>query len=696
MELKKLQEKLKNIQNQTQSKNVSDITNVNENNSNKYSVPTVQDIVNMENRQKLNNNILPASIQNSNINNTQILPTKSTFENPNINMSINGETSNLTKIKPKILEDIKGFKLGNPNIESYKGSYIKTMMNEVGIKVPTAMNYVNEVKPDMSYTTTMKLNEEQNASIKKVLQELKNIDVNSINNINYSIPIGNYKYVKSSNSNINELRRTASMYLNNTARTNNTIKLLENIIKDRNYTIRFNPNITNEQGVSVDGKISVENGQTIIELNPNSSNYVEFLVIHEITHDIATKEMKELILDYAKRDPEFEKSLETLKERYKTDDVSDEVVADVCGELFGNREFIQSVVEKKPNIFKKILNNIRKLAEKIKGTGANEYVSFVENLKEKWEEAYYSNQSNLTDTKYMITSVKGMQNGINVNNRYQDIKNRYEIALKLSNNNYSNEDIRKITGWFKDNKGNWKFEISDRNTFLIKKTMPNTNYKLSDIFEAKTLYEMYPELKNITIEFKNLKGKNGRYSSTNKKMILNNKLLNNLDNLKGTLLHEIQHYIQYEENLPTGTTILFGNEQYANSLGEIEAANTKERRNLTVDERKEIIPESSKENPVHPNRNAILNHKRNAIEKIAEKLYNLIGDKSNELFEENDIETTKMDASKNSKEDSNGLGFNGRYDVKELNDSSFSLNKNQIMEIYKRIKKLVLTKNWKT
>lgn len=97
---------------------------------------------------------------------------------------------------------------------------------------------------------------------------------------------------------------------------------------------------------------------------------------------------------------------------------------------------------------------------------------------------------------------------------------------------------------------------------------------------------------------------------------------------------------------------------------------------------------SVKQNPTPPNRNAILNHKRNAIEKIAEKLYNLIGDKSNELFEENDIETTKMDASKNSKEDSNGLGFNGRYDVKELGNSSFSLTKNQIMKIYRNIKKI--------
>lgn len=143
-------------------------------------------------------------------------------------------------------------------------------------------------------------------------------------------------------------------------------------------------------------------------------NYVEFLVIHEITHDIATKEMKELILDYAKQDSEFNDSLETLKKRYKTDDVSEEVVADVCGELFGNREFIQSVVEKKSNIFKKILNNIRKLAEKIKGTGVNEYVNFVEKLKAMWEDAYYSNQSNLNTTMFSIQTDSNGSKYVNV------------------------------------------------------------------------------------------------------------------------------------------------------------------------------------------------------------------------------------------------------------------------------------------
>lgn len=420
IELNNLKEKLNAIQNQNADTSTSSKAEVN--------LPTVQDIVNQE-KSSQNSVNLPVYNQQSNITNSDkaILPTVNDFNSSNINVPTSNIKVDMAKIKPEILEDIKGFKLGDPSIESYKGSYIKTMLNEVGIKVPTAMNYVSEVRPDMSFTTTKDLTRQQYASIGNALQKLRSVDVTSVNNANYSIPIGNYQYVKSSNANINELRRTASMYLNNTARSNNTIKLLENIIKDRNYIIRFNPNITNEQGIPVNGLITKENGKTIIELNPNADNYVEFLVIHEITHDIATKEMKELILDYAKQDPEFEKSLESLKERYKTNDVSDEVVADVCGELFGNREFIQSVVEKKPNIFKKILNNIRKLAEKIKGTSADEYVSFVENLKEMWEDAYYSNRSDLSKTMYHLS--ENALNEVNdaLNNPNTDINSMVKL-----------------------------------------------------------------------------------------------------------------------------------------------------------------------------------------------------------------------------------------------------------------------------
>lgn len=214
--------------------------------------------------------------------------------------------------------------------------------------------------------------------------------------------INNVKYTPEIQKNINELVSTANTYLNKTQKANDIVKLLQKIIVNKGYSIRFNPNITNEQGVAVNGLIRKENGTTTIELNPNADNYVEFLIVHEITHDIATEEMKELILDYAKQDPNFNNALESLKEKYNTDDVTDEVVADVCAELFGNKEFIQSVAEKKPSLFKKILNNIRELAKKLKGTGANEYVSFVEKLKVMWEDAYYSNISNLKDKMYSI------------------------------------------------------------------------------------------------------------------------------------------------------------------------------------------------------------------------------------------------------------------------------------------------------
>lgn len=657
--LNELKKQLNYIQNQNTDTDFSLPTREN--------LPTVQDIVNQEKSSQSGIN-LPAYKQQSNINNSDkaILPTVNDFNSSNINIPTSDIKVDMAKISPEILNDIKGFKLGDPSIESYKGSYIKTMLNEVGIKVPTAMNYVSEVRPDMSFTTTKDLTRQQYSSISNALQKLRSIDVTSVNNANYSIPIGNYQYVKSSNANINELRRTASMYLNNTARSNNTIKLLENIIKDRNYIIRFNSNITNEQGVPVNGLITKENGKTIIELNPNADNYVEFLVVHEITHDIATKEMKELILDYAKQNPEFEKSLESLKERYKTNDVSDEVVADVCGELFGNREFIQSVVEKKPNIFKKILNNIRKLAEKIKGTGANEYVNFVEKLKEMWEDAYYSNKSNLKKTEYMMTGIKGARNAIKNDSYNQFLNDNYNKALIYKKNNIENEQIRRRTGWFQDSKGDWKFELSDDEAKIIKKLEKNNTYQLKEILDHNDLYEMYPNLKNNKVKFTDFgirtdeNGKKyikkGRINNITNTISLNNELISKgNDAVLDTLIHEIQHRIQKIEKFTQGTTSAIGFENYQNNFGEKEARDTSNRRKMNYETRLKTPPISSLTD--------------NIIDKNKNKWYSL-----NEV--EQDVQENNTISSQNVSENIYSRGKLGRNTKgQELENSSFYLEK---------------------
>lgn len=172
---------LKNQLSAVQNQNTGTSTSIKE----EVNLPTVQDIVNQEKLSQSGIN-LPVYNQQSNISNSDkaILPTVNDFSSSNINMPTSDIKVDMAKISPEILNDIKGFKLGDPSIESYKGSYIKTMLNEVGIKVPTAMNYVSEVRPDMSFTTTKDLTRQQYASIGNALQKLKSVDITGVNNIN--------------------------------------------------------------------------------------------------------------------------------------------------------------------------------------------------------------------------------------------------------------------------------------------------------------------------------------------------------------------------------------------------------------------------------------------------------------------------------------------------------------------------------
>lgn len=519
-----------------------------------------------------------------------------------------------------------------------------------------------------------------------------NIPTNANTNaqVNYSmpnLPMSSYNYVESNNTKINELRKSASQYLNSSEKTIRTIDLMEKIIADKDYRIRFNPNITNESGVPVNGLITKENGQVTIELNPNANNYVEFLIVHEITHDIATNEMKELILDYAKQDSKFEKSLETLKERYKTGDVSDEVVADVCGELFGNREFIQSVVEKKPNIFMKILNNIRELAKKIKGSKAEGYVSFVEKLKTMWEDAYYSNESKLNETKYSTIGLKGAKNLSKNNNtrEYKKLFNRQKQAEDIHNNSTDTLDNTNIkskreTGWYKTKYGDWGTLITDKDAKLIKTLEPNKTYRLEEILKHDLLYQAYPMLKNLKVKTADISS-SGAHSSIKwlpANNVTNTIFLNNNDiskkDYKNTLLHEINHFIEHKEKynkMSRGTNSKTETkDNYLNNLGEIISNETKINSNLTQDELNDIIlPEQAKSKPEYKNirEKLIKSNQRDAIVSVGGK--NALQDL--EISIQNEIKNNQVVDKKHNKYS------RVNEDLGELDDSSFSLEQHK-------------------
>lgn len=226
------------------------------------------------------------------------------------------------------------------------------------------------------------------------------------------------------------------------------------------------------------------------------------------------------------------------------------------------------------------------------------------------------------------------------------------------------ESIRKATGWFKGMDGKWRFEIDDskaefrrdgdarlmqekgyqRMQELTDKWIASINdgtefteaeqtemeqlgekyydavweekYMLTDFLKHDELFEAYPRLKGVALEFDELPaGTNGFFSKRSNTIVLSDKLFGKSAD---TLIHEIQHIIQNYEGFAKGSNPRYWNERmengyskrwstgeemmpgelYHNTAGEIEARDAASRRTLTPEERKNKSPNLGDENTV--------------------------------------------------------------------------------------------------
>lgn len=217
-----------------------------------------------------------------------------------------------------------------------------------------------------------------------------------------------YQFEQTNNQKINKFRESAVKYnFNNTSESHNMFNTIEKIMQEKDYNVIFDDTIKNKSGNPVNAQIRNKNGEIEIRINPNSNRAGEFLLTHEITHAIETDSMKQLVMDYASKNSEFNQSLEGLKQVYGTNEVSDEVLADISGQLFGNQEFINNLSLKEPNIFKRLYNKIVELANKI--TGNSKESLFIKDLKNKWETAYRNttNEQAINNLKNDTKSSKG-------------------------------------------------------------------------------------------------------------------------------------------------------------------------------------------------------------------------------------------------------------------------------------------------
>ena len=317
----------------------------------------------------------------------------------------------------------------------------------------------------------------------------------------------------------------------------------------------------------------------------------------------------------------------------------------------------------------------------------------LEKVKRTFEKIYQNNEADASaETEYSIGGINAIKQMKDSKYKSDALKN-YEKALKLKKDGVNNEEIRQQTKWFQDKYGKWKFEFDDSSIKLIKNINKNSTYKLKDIISHDYLFELYPELADYNISFKNKQ--NGATTYYGEKEIeINNSLLSDRKQLKGTLLHEIQHVIQHVEGFNTGTNTILGRRRYANRLGEIEVSDTKQRymNDMSKEDRMHIAPESSKSNPTHPQREQILS-KMNKIEKSLNSLYDIFRGESDEIIETSNNENTKILHGRNRPVGSTGdksqkFAKQGRIEEGLENSSSFN-NKQEINKEIKRLNSLI-------
>lgn len=112
------------------------------------------------------------------------------------------------------------------------------------------------------------------------------------------------------------------------------------------------------------------------------------------------------------------------------------------------------------------------------------------------------------------------------------------------------------TGWFRDFAGNWAYEIDNGEI----KNLPTEDFMLlSELLDYDEIFKMYPDASNIQVKLADMPDKaTASFDMTTGQILLNKELFSdgqNADLLKQSVMHELQHFIQYKEGFDTGSSL---------------------------------------------------------------------------------------------------------------------------------------------
>ena len=388
------------------------------------------------------------------------------------------ETEQKDLIKKKAIEN-------EYNNQIKENDYNDTQKQELLEKITKDYDEGKLLSPKL----TTKEIEQSEDNARNMLEEIKRVESENKNTANNSIEENSkndseyekYQFTKSNNDKVNELRQSIveNTDWNNSKDTQNYVKMLEKIVEDKNIDIRVEDLGTTEDGKMINGKY--EDG--VITINPNSNRAGEFIAVHELTHAIGNEDMLKMIETYRKSNPEFDNAIQKLIGTYNENQINQEALADISGQLFGNQEFINHIQKDNPGFFKRIYNEIKYLWHQFRGyTNQNQ---FIEDLYNKWTDAYNNNSLNVNN----YLSIQVDEN----NNRYIKIDTDQDIFKGIDKKDYN-----KIAKMYMQDYLKGEVLLNTDNSILIDKigikkyTNPG---KKQEYFDNKM--KLTPELKNV-------------------------------------------------------------------------------------------------------------------------------------------------------------------------------------------------------
>lgn len=184
-----------------------------------------------------------------------------------------------------------------------------------------------------------------------------------------------------------------------------------------------------------------------------------------------------------------------------------------------------------------------------------------------------SEQSLSTEPKYLMVGRNGFYHilkKMNVLDRAlakRNFKKAQTYAAKLGITRMTTatkadiEKIRMKTGWSLNIDGKWRYEISDKDMAILSTTHPYG--RIGNYADISHILKYYPDMSNIRVTIRddsmspNIANRGlfhppGTSNNSYPLITISSRLSSNPDEFKSTLVHELQHAIQYYENEPGG------------------------------------------------------------------------------------------------------------------------------------------------